>query len=66
MLKQLGTDTREATDNLKTLVEVRGDETISESEAALIQRLAHRHSDHQALRADQGRRRGGPRRDAGR
>ncbi|MEC7725944.1 MAG: hypothetical protein VYD05_10555, partial [Planctomycetota bacterium] len=45
MLKQLGTDTREATDNLKTLVEVRGDETISESEVALIQRLAHRHSE---------------------
>ena len=45
MLKQLGTDTREATDNLKTLVEVRGDETISESEVALIQRLAHRHNE---------------------
>ena len=45
MLKQLGTDTRDATDNLKTLVEVRGDENISEAEVALIQRLAHRHNE---------------------
>ena len=45
MLKQLGTDTRQATDNLKTLVEVRGEDTISESEVALIQRLAHRHNE---------------------
>jgi|GEM_PF-5348786 len=45
MLKQLGTDTRAATENLKTLVEVRGEETLSESESALIQRLAHRHNE---------------------
>jgi len=45
MLKQLGVDTREATDNLKTLIEVRGDETISEAEVAMIQRLAHRHNE---------------------
>ncbi|MCK5941124.1 MAG: hypothetical protein KAI24_04065 [Planctomycetes bacterium] len=45
MLKQLGQDTREATENLKTLVEVRGDETISEAEVAMIQRLAHRHNE---------------------
>ena len=44
MLKSLGQDTRNATENLQTLVEVRGDETISEAEVAMIQRLHHRHS----------------------
>jgi hypothetical protein len=45
MLKQLGTDTAKATDNLRTLVEARGDETIAEAEVALIERLAHRHGE---------------------
>lgn len=45
MLKQLGVDTRRATDDLRTLVEVRGDETVSEAEVAMIQRLAHRHGE---------------------
>jgi len=45
MLKKLGGDTRAQTDNLKTLVEARGDETISEPETALIERLAHRHAE---------------------
>jgi hypothetical protein len=45
MLKQLGIDTRRATDDLRALVEARGDETISETEVALIQRLGHRHGE---------------------
>jgi hypothetical protein len=45
MLKKLGVDTRTATDNLRTLVEARGDATISEAETALIERLAHRHGE---------------------
>jgi predicted nucleic acid-binding Zn-ribbon protein len=46
MLKKLGVDTRTATDNLRTLVEARGDATISEAEtAAAIERLAHRHGE---------------------
>jgi hypothetical protein len=45
MLKQLGIDTRRATDNLRALVDARGDDTISESEVALIERLAHRHGE---------------------
>ncbi len=45
MLKQLGNDTRRATDDLRTLIEVRADELISESEVALIERLAHRHAE---------------------
>ncbi len=45
MLKSLGGDTREATENLKTLVGVRSDESISEAEVAMIQRLAHRHNE---------------------
>lgn len=45
MLKKLGIDTRTATDNLRTLVDARGDDVISEAEVALIERLAHRHSE---------------------
>ncbi len=45
MLKRLGTDTRRATDDLRTLVELRGDETISDAEVALVERLAHRHAE---------------------
>ena len=45
MLKSLGGDTKEAIENLKVLVEVRGDESISEAEVAMIQRLAHRHNE---------------------
>lgn len=45
MLKKLGVDTRRATDNLRALVEARGDDTITEAEVALIQRLAHRHGE---------------------
>ncbi len=45
LLKQLGVDTRRATDNLRTLVEARGDEVISDAEVAMIERLAHRHNE---------------------
>ncbi|MFT4512455.1 MAG: hypothetical protein ACI89X_000504 [Planctomycetota bacterium] len=45
MLKSLGGDTQEAMENLKMLVEVRGDESISEAEISMIQRLAHRHNE---------------------
>jgi hypothetical protein len=45
MLKQLGVDTRKATDDLRTLVEARGDMNISDAETALIERLAHRHGE---------------------
>ncbi len=45
MLKQLGIDTRKATENLRTLVDARTDETISDAEVALIERLAHRHGE---------------------
>ena len=45
MLKNLSGDTKSATDNLKTLVAVRGDESISDAEVAMIQRLAHRHNE---------------------
>jgi hypothetical protein len=45
MLKQLGIDTRKATDNLRTLVDARGDDVISDAEVALIERLAHRHGE---------------------
>ena len=49
MLKQLGIDTRRATDNLRTLIEARGDETVSDAEVALIERLSHQHSEITAL-----------------
>jgi hypothetical protein len=45
LLKQLEADTQRATNNLRTLVEARGDETVSEAEVALIERLAHRHGE---------------------
>ena len=45
MLKQLELDTQQATGDLRALVEARGDDTISEAEVAMIQRLAHRHSE---------------------
>lgn len=45
MLKSLGGDTKEAMQNLTMLVEVRGDEAISEAEVSMIQRLAHRHNE---------------------
>jgi hypothetical protein len=45
MLKELGNDTRRASENLRTLIEVRRDETITEAEVAMIERLAHRHSE---------------------
>lgn len=45
MLKQLGADTRRANDNLRTLVESRGDAPVTESETAMIERLAHRHGE---------------------
>jgi hypothetical protein len=49
MLKQLGIDTRRATDNLRTLIEARADETVSDAEVALIERLSHQHSEITAL-----------------
>jgi TRAP-type C4-dicarboxylate transport system substrate-binding protein len=45
MLKQLELDTRRAMQDFKTLVELRGDESITEAEASLLERLAHRHGD---------------------
>jgi hypothetical protein len=45
MLKNLDIDTKDAADNLRTFVEVRSDETISDAEVAMIQRLAHRHNE---------------------
>jgi hypothetical protein len=45
MLKKLGIDTRRATDNLRALVDARGDDTITAAEVALIQRLSHRHGE---------------------
>jgi hypothetical protein len=45
MLKRLGIDTRKAADNLQTLIEVRGDETIADAEVALLERLGHRHAE---------------------
>lgn len=45
MLKTLELDTRKATSDLKTLIDLRNDESISEAEVALVERLAHRHAD---------------------
>lgn len=45
MLKQLGLDTKRANDNLRTLVESRGDEATTDAETQMIERLAHRHSE---------------------
>jgi len=49
MLKQLGIDTRRATDNLRTLIDARGDEAVSDAEVALIERLSHQHAEITAL-----------------
>ncbi|HLQ36839.1 MAG TPA: hypothetical protein VK348_03495, partial [Planctomycetota bacterium] len=49
MLKQLELDTRKAGADLKTLLELRGDEAITEAETALVERLSHRHGDITAL-----------------
>ncbi|MBK8098213.1 MAG: hypothetical protein IPK26_13965 [Planctomycetes bacterium] len=45
MLKQLELDTRDATQDLGKLVELRGDDTITEAEVAMIERLANRHGE---------------------
>lgn len=45
MLKTLGTDTQAATENLRTLVDARGDDVITDAEVALIERLGHRHAE---------------------
>ncbi|MCR9245584.1 MAG: hypothetical protein NXI31_11170 [bacterium] len=45
MLKQLLEDTGRANRDLHLLISSRGDENISESEAALVERLAHRHGE---------------------
>jgi hypothetical protein len=45
MLKRLGIDRRRAADDLRSLVEARGDEAISNAEVELIERLAHSHSE---------------------
>lgn len=45
MLKQLGIDTRRANDNLRVLVEARGDDAPTEAETSMIERLAHRHGE---------------------
>lgn len=49
MLKQLGIDTRRASDNLRTLIEARADETVSDAEVALVERLSHQHAEITAL-----------------
>ena len=45
MLKTLQLDTRKAAEDLDRLVQLRGDEGISEAESALIERLGHRHGE---------------------
>jgi hypothetical protein len=45
MLKQLGIDTRQAADNLRRLVESRGEDVISDAEVTMIERLANRHNE---------------------
>jgi hypothetical protein len=45
LLKQLGIDTRKAADNLRALVEARGDETVLDTELTMIERLANRHAE---------------------
>lgn len=45
MLKRLGTDARRTADNLQRLIEARGDETVTDAEVALIERLGHRHAE---------------------
>ena len=45
MLKQLEEDTRNATDRLRRLLELRGGDDITQAEVSLIERLAHRHAE---------------------
>ncbi|MBZ0154346.1 MAG: hypothetical protein K8J09_22690, partial [Planctomycetes bacterium] len=45
MLKQLGVDTRRATDDLRALVDANGGDAITDAEVALIERLANRHAE---------------------
>jgi DNA repair exonuclease SbcCD ATPase subunit len=45
MLKRLGIDRRRAADDLRSLVEARGDDAISNAEVELIERLAHSHTE---------------------
>ena len=45
MLKRLGIDRRRAADDLRSLVEARGDDSISNAEVELIERLAHSHTE---------------------
>jgi len=45
MLKTLQLDTRKAAEDLDKLVQLRGDEGITEAEGALIERLGHRHGE---------------------
>lgn len=45
MLKQLEQDTARAVDDQRKLIEARGDDTVSEAEAALVERLSHRHGE---------------------
>ncbi|MCC7065191.1 MAG: hypothetical protein IT456_20450 [Planctomycetes bacterium] len=45
MLKRLQQDTGRATEDQRVLIESRGDETITETEVALVERLSHRHAE---------------------
>lgn len=45
MLKQLGIDTRRSADDLRAVVEARGEDVVSPTEVALIERLGHRHGE---------------------
>jgi hypothetical protein len=45
MLKKLGIDTRTTADNLRLLVESRGEDVISDAEVTMIERLANRHNE---------------------
>jgi hypothetical protein len=45
MLKQLEEDTRKSSNDLQTLLSLRGDAGVSEAEAAMIERLGNRHGE---------------------
>ncbi|MGE3172768.1 MAG: hypothetical protein AB7O97_09080 [Planctomycetota bacterium] len=45
MLKQLEQDTRRATEDLQTLLELRSGDGVTGAEAALVERLLHRHAE---------------------
>ena len=49
MLKQLGVDRRRAADDLRALIEARGDDAIGEAEVQLVERLAHSHAEISSL-----------------